>query len=176
VNEDSNPLKHTRLQNEHRASPGTLLAMFAVALVTTTSTAQAQTADSTPRIRSTMTGVYSAEQATRGVDTYSSVCASCHTIEEQTGLNFSKKWVGFPLFDLYSYLLDTMPQDDPGSLTPQEYAQVVAYILKLNGMPEGKEELPPDTLTLRRIKVDTVKVDTVKVDTTRARPRIPSLR
>jgi polar amino acid transport system substrate-binding protein len=37
----------------------------------------------------------------------------------------------------------TMPEDNPGSLKPQQYADVVAYFLELNGYPEGKAELDP---------------------------------
>jgi mono/diheme cytochrome c family protein len=116
------------------------------------------TAAGSAEMRSSMRGVYTAEQATRGTDTYASICASCHTISEMTGTNFSKKWVGFPLWDLYSYLAETMPQSDPGSLSPREYAQVVAYILNLNGQPAGKVELPADTAALKGIKVDTIPV------------------
>jgi mono/diheme cytochrome c family protein len=133
-------------------------AAFGVLLCAAVAAAQ----DSLPPARSTMHGVYNAEQATRGADTWASVCAACHAIGEVTGLNFSKKWVGYPLWDLYSYLKESMPQDNPGGLTDREYAQVVAWLLKQNNMPEGKDELPPDTLTLRRIKVDTLKVDTLR--------------
>ena len=109
-----------------------------------------------------MEGVYTPEQATRGQDTYNSVCLSCHTIPEVTGKAFSSKWVGYPLWDLYDYLSVNMPQSDPGTLTPKEYAQVVAYLLRINGMPAGKEDVPSDTLALKRIKVDTIPVDTLR--------------
>jgi hypothetical protein len=126
------------------------------------SVSPAQSTDSTRVMRSTMLGVFTAEQATRGESTFASVCLSCHTIEEQTGAAFSKKWVGFPLWDLYDYVATSMPQSDPGTLSPGEYAQVVAYLLKINGMPAGKEEIVSDTVALKSIKVDTVKVDTLR--------------
>jgi mono/diheme cytochrome c family protein len=109
-----------------------------------------------------MSGVYTAEQAARGMETYNSICLSCHSLAEQSGTNFSKKWVGFPLWDLFDYLSVNMPQSDPGTLTPKEYAQVVAYMLKFNGMPAGKEEVPTDTVSLKKIKVDTLPVDTLQ--------------
>jgi hypothetical protein len=34
-----------------------------------------------------------------------------------------------------------MPQDNPGSLTHQEYIDVLAYILSLNRYSSGKEKL-----------------------------------
>jgi mono/diheme cytochrome c family protein len=128
----------------------------------------AQTGDTAKTVvpRTTMSGVYTVEQAARGADTYGSVCLSCHTLAEVTGVGFTKKWVGTPLWDLYDYISVNMPQSDPGILTAKEYTQVVAYLLKLNSMPAGKEELVSDTLALKAIKVDTLPVDTVKkVDT-----------
>jgi hypothetical protein len=37
-----------------------------------------------------------------------------------------------------------MPDDDPGSLALSQYIDVVAYILQLNGFPEGEAELVAD--------------------------------
>jgi alcohol dehydrogenase (cytochrome c) len=48
-----------------------------------------------------------------------------------------------------------MPKSDPGSLSPGEYARVLAYLLSLNGMPVGKDELPTDANGLKRIRIDT---------------------
>jgi hypothetical protein len=39
-----------------------------------------------------------------------------------------------------------------GEPDPKEYAQVVAYLLKINEAPAGKEELPPDAEALKKIK------------------------
>jgi mono/diheme cytochrome c family protein len=129
----------------------------------------AQTTDSARVLRSTMAGVFTVEQATRGESTFASVCLSCHTVEEQQGAAFTKKWVGFPLWDLYDYVATSMPQSDPGTLSPKEYAQVIAYLLKINGMPAGKDEIASDTAALKWIKVDTTKIDTTKIDTLTAR-------
>jgi S-disulfanyl-L-cysteine oxidoreductase SoxD len=45
-----------------------------------------------------------------------------------------------------------MPQDRPGSLSAEEYADVVAYILRLNGRPAGERELPADAALLARMR------------------------
>ncbi len=37
-----------------------------------------------------------------------------------------------------------MPDDAPGSLPPQQYVDVVTYILQLNGFPPGARELTRD--------------------------------
>ena len=116
--------------------------------------AAAQTA-ATPA-RSTRAGVYSAEQADRGRDVYAGLCQSCHPAATHTGPAFNRSWGGRPLSDLFDYVRERMPKNEPGSLTPEEYADVLAYLLGLNAMPAGAHELVPDSVTLRRIRIDTV--------------------
>ncbi len=103
---------------------------------------------------STMTGVYSAEQATRGEGTYMSICVSCHPAGTYTAPNFKTTWNGRPLSDLYELVKEKMPKNDPGSLTPAEYIQSVAYLLKINGVPAGKNDLPADSDQLKKIRIE----------------------
>jgi len=42
--------------------------------------------------------------------------------------------------------LKTMPPKAPGSLDRSVYVEILAYILRVNGFPPGKEELTPDSL------------------------------
>ncbi len=51
-----------------------------------------------------------------------------------------------------------MPKNYPGSLSEQEYVDVMSYLLSMNGMPAGAAELPSDSLALTRIKIDSSKV------------------
>ncbi len=44
-----------------------------------------------------------------------------------------------------------MPEGDPGSLQPEEYADVLAYLLSLNDYPAGDQPLPPDVAVLSTI-------------------------
>jgi hypothetical protein len=37
-----------------------------------------------------------------------------------------------------------MPPDRPGQLSPQTYADLVAFLLSNNGYPPGDKELPTD--------------------------------
>lgn len=110
-----------------------------------------QQTDST---RSTRAGVYSASQAERGGEVYVFNCKSCHTPASHAGPAFVAKWQGHALGDLYSYVRNAMPKSDPGSLTEGQYILVLAYLLKLNGMPAGAEELPGDSLALSRIRIE----------------------
>jgi hypothetical protein len=105
--------------------------------------------------RSTLAGVYSAEQATRGQDVYAGMCKSCHTAASHTGVAFQKSWEGHSLSELFGYISTKMPKNEPGSLAPEEYVDVLAYLLKLNEMPAGTVELMPDTTLLGTIRIET---------------------
>ena len=87
-------------------------------------------------------GVFSAEQAKTGEAVYESTCKNCHDMKfYQTTL---RGWVGNPLLYLWELMLGTMPADNPGSLLPDEYTNVLAYILSENGFPAGDAVLDPD--------------------------------
>lgn len=97
--------------------------------------------------------VYSAAQATRGEALYMSMCVSCHPPATYTGAVFLT-WQGRTMGDLLAFLQEKMPKNDPGSLTAKEYADVMAYLLKLNKMPAGRVDLPADAKVLRGINID----------------------
>ncbi len=97
--------------------------------------------------------VYSATQATRGEQTYMSTCVSCHPPSTYKGAVFLN-WQGRTLGELLEFLTEKMPKNEPGSLSPKEYTQVVAYLLKLNGMPAGRVDLPADPAALRGITIN----------------------
>ena len=101
-----------------------------------------------------MTGVYTAEQASAGEKTYGNVCNGCHNLGSHSGQAFALKWKGRPLFDLYEMISEKMPEDDPGSLTPVESAQLVAYILKANGNPAGTTALSSDATELKKLVIE----------------------
>ena len=101
--------------------------------------------------------VYSDQQAARGRDIYLGICQGCHTTASHTGAEFQNGWAGRTLSDLFRYVSQTMPKNDPASLSAQEYADVVAYLLKLNGLPSGKDELPTDTTTLGKMRLPAAK-------------------
>ena len=115
------------------------------------------TAGGCARGRSTLAGVYSLDQAAHGADVYAGMCVSCHAgMGNHVGPIFRARWAGTSLFQLYHFIRDNMPKDDPGSLAPEDCAAVVAYLLQLNGMPAGKTPLATDSLTLQAIRYDTL--------------------
>ena len=106
-------------------------------------------------VRSTLSGVFSAGQAARGRDVYLGDCRGCHTAPEHTPA-FKQQWAGRTLWGLFAWITDNMPKNSEGSLSPKEYADVLAFTLRALGMPEGKEELPPDSAALINIRFDTL--------------------
>src|SRR5262245_23244767 len=107
-----------------------------------------------PADRTTQSGVYTADQATRGRNLFLGSCKSCHAPESQTGANFARLWMGKPLLELFKYVSQNMPENDPGSLAPEVNADIIAYLLQLNAMPPGKVELIADTTALRGTRVE----------------------
>jgi mono/diheme cytochrome c family protein len=104
--------------------------------------------------RSTKDRVYSVSQASDGKDVYLGRCQSCHTAISHTGAPFRANWDKRPLSELLDYIVQKMPKDSPGTLTAEEYTQVLAYILRMNGMPAGPNDLPSDAAALKTIRID----------------------
>ena len=47
----------------------------------------------------------------------------------------------------------TMPESSPGSLSPEQYADILAFLLRLNNYPEGEAELPADPAALADVPI-----------------------
>jgi S-disulfanyl-L-cysteine oxidoreductase SoxD len=92
--------------------------------------------------KSVKSGVYTAAQADRGQGLFRSKCASCHAPNRFTDDLFYTSFAGKPLWEMFDVISDTMPEEDPGSMKPEEYVDVMAYLLKLNNFPTGPAELP----------------------------------
>jgi mono/diheme cytochrome c family protein len=115
--------------------------------------ARAQSSHGT-EARTTRSGVFTTQQASRGSEIYALNCVSCHTAATHAGPAFAAKWDGRPLAELYRFMTQEMPKQDPGILSPKEYTLVLAYMLRMNGMPAGPDELPEDPALLERIRID----------------------
>ena len=108
--------------------------------------------------RTVRDGVFTDAQAARGQATYQKQCASCHGDKLQ-GLQgpplvaeaFLSHWHTLPLSELTGKIRNTMPAGATGTLTPQQSADLVAFILKTGGFPAGKTELAADEAVLGKI-------------------------
>jgi cytochrome c len=122
-----------------------------------------------PQLHSIWDGVYTEKQAQRGQALYDHLCSACHgekltgkaseDMPALTGRDFEVDWNGRSVGDLFKQILRKMPQDDPGTLTPQQTADLVAYLLSFNKFPAGKTDLPADTAALASIRYETKKPD-----------------
>ena len=83
---------------------------------------------------------------------FTTICSTCHGRNEFTGPIFALTWRAEPVGNLYEHVSTNMPQDAPGSLTPEQYADVVAHILQINGLTPGERELPADAELLRGMR------------------------
>jgi mono/diheme cytochrome c family protein len=104
--------------------------------------------------KTTNSGVYTAAQADRGSKTFSEKCTACHEPSRFSGDAFLESWNGKPLKELWDVASGTMPEDNPGSLKQQEYADIIAYFLSLNGYAAGDAELQPGAAPMAAIKVE----------------------
>jgi len=89
----------------------------------------------------TRDGIYTVAQAGRGEEVFLRLCAECHDAVEWTEGAFQGRWQDQSTFQLWYYINDRMPYDNPWSLTRQQVTDVLAYILHLNNLPTGSEEL-----------------------------------
>ena len=105
-------------------------------------------------------GVYNDVQAGRGEALYQEHCGACHGSQLQgspaaplTGAKFSERWEDgkHTLDDLYYIIRSLMPNTAPGSLSKPQYADIVAYILKVNGYPAGEAELVPKAADMKAV-------------------------
>jgi cytochrome c len=89
---------------------------------------------------------------------YAASCAKCHGAQGEGGtgplvIGGSKRIASYGDTDrLYDYVSRTMPFDTPGSLTADEYWQVISFLLEENGLLPEDTVLGPDTepVELRR--------------------------
>ena len=84
---------------------------------------------------------YTHEQAEVGEAVYRDACADCHLANlrgdfeapELAGRSFRRSWGEVPIGELLENIRTTMPEDAPESLSDEEYAAIVAYIIRENG-------------------------------------------
>jgi glucose/arabinose dehydrogenase/cytochrome c553 len=93
-------------------------------------------------------GAYTPEQATRGKTAYLEQCASCHGAQlgggdeapALAGARFLANWQARPANELLERVRTSMPPDRPGTLSRQQVADILAYVLSTNnvsGVPTG---------------------------------------
>lgn len=106
-------------------------------------------------------GVYTADQATRGLDTYKNKCAGCHAADMNggpgapaiSGPAFLFNWNNKTAAELFDYIHTMMPPGEAGSISDRRYVDLIAAILKTSEFPAGKADLPSDPAALQDILI-----------------------
>jgi quinoprotein glucose dehydrogenase len=106
-------------------------------------------------------GIYTAAQADRGKAVYAMNCAGCHGEKAEggnagptlSGPDFTNGYKDGNASALYGKISMDMPSSAPGSLNPEQYADVLAYLLSVNKYPAGQTEIPKDGAGLKSVKM-----------------------
>ena len=131
-----------------------ILGLGAVLLGTAYSSVQAQA-------KSVLDGIYTAAQAERGKAVYTMNCAGCHGEKQEggnagptlSGPDFTNGYKDGSAGALLTKISQDMPSSAPGSLEPQQYADVFAFVLSVNKYPAGQTEAPKDPADLKNVKM-----------------------
>jgi len=119
--------------------------------VADTSHPGAQKQTSAPH-HSKVPALYTTDQATKGALAYYQNCAMCHgpNLDGQPagysgpalkGKDFADPSYNFHVSDIFNFVSKQMPAATPGSLSHEEYEQIMAFILQQNGYPAGPNAL-----------------------------------
>jgi mono/diheme cytochrome c family protein len=104
--------------------------------------------------RTVRDGVFSAAQVERGRHQFTSICMNCHEIAEFTGPGaYFEESDGKTVWEIFEFIWAEMPEDEPASLDPKDYAAILAYTLSVYGLPTGEADLPIDRESLDAIEI-----------------------
>ncbi len=98
-------------------------------------------------------GAYTEAQAARATSVFGASCSNCHSLAPDgtgnrplAGERFWQRNTQKSVGELLAFVSKNMPNGAAaGSLPPASYNDLVALILKSNGLPAGTTELTPDT-------------------------------
>ncbi len=110
------------------------------------------TVEAAPAPQDAADGAFTPEQAAAGWAVYARRCGECHGAglmgsshgPPLRGADFLNGWEGRTTNELFAYVRDEMPPGLGGSLGDPVYLNLVAYLLDVNGAPEGETALTAD--------------------------------
>jgi SAM-dependent methyltransferase/mono/diheme cytochrome c family protein len=109
--------------------------------------------------RTVWDGVYTESQSARGAELFDRACAECHgpagagggMAPALVGAGFLANYDGQTVGDLFDRNRTTMPPGREGQLTPQQTAEITAFMLQINKFPSGPTDLPTGSPMLKMI-------------------------
>lgn len=125
----------------------------------------ASSAVSARQSQSTWDGIYTKEQADRGSQLFAQFCASCHGQDLMggeiapplSGGQFLSNWDTLSVGELFERVRVSMPAENPGGLSRQQYADILAFVFSRNAFPVGTAELSNKTEWLDQLKFEARK-------------------
>ena len=123
-------------------------------LAVVSASARAQTS-TTSDSTSTLAGVYTGDQAKRGKEAYLTFCNSSATFRRRA--TRSPNAGPEAILDLFTYIYETMPDNNPRSVSETDNADIIGYLLQVTGMPVGSRELPVVADSLKAIRIEMMK-------------------
>jgi len=135
--------------------------LYTCCLATSSVAARTSQAPALPAAQTTVwTGVYNAAQVKRGEALSIQKCVICHGDEllggeapTLVGPDFLVHWNSHTAWELFDRIKTTMPATTPGTLSAQESADILAYMLSVNGFPAGEKDLPSGMDALDQIRI-----------------------
>ena len=110
-------------------------------------------------------GVYTNDQADRGQVLYHEVCESCHApdlaggkvVPEIVGPTFVARWTNRTVGQFLDHVVASMPEDDPARVSREDKVDIVAFLLRANGLPPGDTLLADRLDDLDRVRFEIVE-------------------
>ena len=110
-------------------------------------------------------GVFTAAQAERGAEVYKTACSECHGGDLMgdgfapalAGADFQGNWNDLSVGDLFERIRISMPPSGPSGVTPEQKADILAYMFNFNKYPAGTTEIEPKADVLKQIKIELKK-------------------
>jgi polar amino acid transport system substrate-binding protein len=123
--------------------------------------ANSDSAESAPTKPGGVAALYTEQQAEQGLGVFAGKCSPCHGANLQGsasgpavgGSAFLKKakMLDWKVADMRNLVVSAMPANNPGSLSAEQYADVLAYLLAVNCYPAGSQPFPTsETSTLQQ--------------------------
>jgi mono/diheme cytochrome c family protein len=109
---------------------------------------------------------YSAAQASAGDKLFAAKCSACHGEHLEGGagpalsgatLNTLAKNTKLTVGDMFTFISQQMPLNEPASLSHDQYVSIMAYILHFNGYKTGSKPLTYDAATNSTTVVQSLK-------------------
>ena len=109
------------------------------------------------QMKTVWSGIYTAEQATRGEESYKMRCARCHGAKLEgtqgnglVGRDFMDRWREDSMGSLFEFISEGMPPARRGEGRPlisvPTYLDIIAFILSKNDFPAGPDPLMSEGL------------------------------